>query len=103
MVPNTSGKGKNVEVTAKTTSGKALVGMEVLEALRRENEALRAKLAIRQTVTLKVSEKGAVSMYGLGRFPVTLYAGQWERVLSHAEDIKRFIADNAERVARKDA
>lgn len=46
-------------------------------------------------LSLKVSEKGAVSCYGLGRFPVTLYAGQWERLLSEVEAIKSFIQANA--------
>lgn len=45
-------------------------------------------------LTLKVSEKGAVSLYGMGRFPVTLYAEQWERVLGEAEQIKAFLAIN---------
>lgn len=44
-------------------------------------------------LTLKVSEKKAVSVYGLGRFPLTLYAGQWERLLDHAEHIRQFIAE----------
>ena len=43
---------------------------------------------------MKVSEKGAVSVYGLGRFPVTLYQEQWNKLLSMADEIKQFIADN---------
>ena len=46
-------------------------------------------------LSLKVSEKGAVSCYGLGRFPVTLYGGQWERLLNEAEQIKAFLVTNA--------
>jgi hypothetical protein len=63
-----------------------------LARLRAENEALRKK---RNTATsMKVSEKGAVSVYGLGRFPVTLYQEQWLKLLLMAEDIKTFIEDN---------
>jgi len=52
--------------------------------------------------TLKVSDKGAVSMYGLGRFPVTLYRGQWERLLDMAQDIRDFIEDNSDRLSVKE-
>lgn len=44
---------------------------------------------------IKVSEKGAVSVYGIGRFPVTLYGSQWESLLARAEEIRKFIADNS--------
>ena len=60
-----------------------------LDRLRAENEQLKQR-AVRG-VSLKVSEKGAVSVYGLGRFPVTLYKEQWTRLLAMAEDIKAFI------------
>ena len=53
------------------------------------------QIASQRKLTLKVSEKGAVSLYGLGRFPVTLYGGQWERLLSEAEHIKAFLVNNA--------
>jgi hypothetical protein len=61
-----------------------------LERLRAENEALKRKAA--KGMTLKVSEKGAVSVYGLGRFPLTLYKEQWEKLLAMAGDIRAFIA-----------
>jgi hypothetical protein len=63
-----------------------------LERLRAENERLKN----RQTrgVSLKVSEKGGVSVYGLGRFPVTLYKEQWARLLDMADDIRTFIKEN---------
>lgn len=64
-----------------------------LERLKKENEALK-KPAARGTVSLKVSEKGAVSVYGLGRFPVTLYKEQWNKLLDRADDIRQFIKDN---------
>jgi len=56
--------------------------------------ALQAKQAQPRAITLKVSEKGAVSLYGMGRFPVTLYGEQWTRLLSHADEIKAFIETN---------
>lgn len=71
-----------------------------LARLRAENEALKKK---RNTaVSMKVSEKGAVSVYGLGRFPVTLYQEQWQKLLLVAEDIKAFIAENQDRLKVKE-
>jgi hypothetical protein len=52
-------------------------------------------------LTMKVSEKGALSLYGLGRFPVTLYRGQWERLATAMPDIKVFISQNADLLAVK--
>lgn len=63
-----------------------------LERLRAENEALKSKGAGR--TSFKVSEKGGVSVYGLGRFPVTLYKEQWLKLLEMAEDIRAFIKEN---------
>ena len=63
-----------------------------LERLRSENE--RLKRAQSRGATLKVSEKGGVSVYGLGRFPVTLYKEQWVKLLDMAEDIRAFIREN---------
>lgn len=64
-----------------------------LERLRAENERLKAQRSGRG-LTLRVSEKGAVSVYGLGRFPVTLYQEQWLKLLDMAEEIRRFIEEN---------
>jgi hypothetical protein len=50
----------------------------------------------------KVSQKGGVSVYGLQRMPVTLYAEQWERLLGFTDEIKQFIADNEAELKRKD-
>lgn len=61
---------------------------------------LQAQSAPR-ALTMKVSDKGALSIYGLGRFPVTLYRGQWERLLDHAPAIRAFIATNAALLAVK--
>ena len=63
-----------------------------LEKLRAENAALKKTSA--RGLSLKVSEKGGLSVYGLGRFPVTLYKEQWEKLLGMAEDIKAFIKAN---------
>ena len=63
-----------------------------LERLRQENAALKKGAA--SGLRLKVSEKGAVSVYGLGRFPVTLYKEQWLRLLDTVDDIRTFIAAN---------
>lgn len=52
-------------------------------------------------LTLKVSEKGAVSLYGMGRFPVTLYGTQWERLLNEADTIRAFLVANASLLATK--
>lgn len=67
-----------------------------LARLRAENEKLKkdAKSAPKE-VTFKVSQKGAVSVYGMGRFPVTLYKEQWEKLLARKEDLLEFIVDNA--------
>lgn len=72
-----------------------------LERLRAENEALKAKATGQRSVYLKVSDKGAVSLYGLGRFPVTLYVEQWETVLGMAEEIRDFLKENASKLKRK--
>jgi hypothetical protein len=63
-----------------------------LEQLRAENEALK-KSASRE-LSMKVSQKGALSVYGLGRFPVTLYKEQWLRLLGFAGEIRDFISQN---------
>ena len=62
-----------------------------LERLRAENAALKASNARRGGVSFKVSEKGGVSVYGLGRFPVTLYKEQWAKLLELADEIRAFI------------
>jgi hypothetical protein len=70
-----------------------------LERLRAENERLR-KGGGRST--LKVSDKGGVSVYGLGRFPVTLYKEQWLRLLAMADEIRAFIRDNEAQLKTKE-
>ena len=63
-----------------------------LERLRAENE--RLKRTGKAGLTLKISEKGALSVYGLGRFPVTLYKEQWAKLLTAVDDIRDFLKDN---------
>jgi len=74
-------------------------------------EELKAKLAQlekqtegrkRGTVEFKVGEKGGVSVYGLGRFPVTLYYEQWNRLLAAADDLKNFMEENKSKLKLKD-
>ena len=74
--------------------------MEEIQRLREENERLKVRRSIGE-ITLIVSEKGAVSFYGLGRFPVTLYQDQWEKLLDNVEHIRTFIADNREHLKRR--
>lgn len=62
---------------------------------------LAAQAQPARKLTLKVSEKGAVSLYGMGRFPVTLYGTQWERLLNEADTIKAFLVANASLLATK--
>jgi hypothetical protein len=71
-----------------------------LERLRAENAQLKKKG--KGGITLKVSEKGAVSLYGMGRFPVTLYKEQWLRILGNASEIEAFIRDNDARLKSKE-
>lgn len=63
-----------------------------LERLRAENASLKRRS--QSELTLKVGAKGGVSVYGLGRFPVTLYKEQWLRLLDLADDLRAFIREN---------
>ena len=71
-----------------------------LERLRKENETL--KKGASSGIRMKVSEKGAVSIYGMGRFPVTLYKEQWLRLLDMSVDIRAFTAANEAQLKTKD-
>jgi hypothetical protein len=71
-----------------------------IERLRAENEAL--KKPSRGQMSLRVSEKGALSVYGLGRFPVTLYREQWEKLLGMGEEIKSFIQAHDAELKKKE-
>ena len=70
-----------------------------LQAANERIEALGRKSV--QALTLKVSEKGCLSVYGLGRFPVTLYVGQWDRLIGATDQIKTFIEKNRKSLAVK--
>jgi hypothetical protein len=68
---------------------------QLIEALLASQKAAERKL------TLKVSDKGAVSLYGMGRFPVTLYGEQWVKLLDHADTIRAFLTANAALLSTK--
>ena len=72
-----------------------------LERLRAENARLKGQGS--RGITMKVSEKGALSVYGLGRFPVTLYKEQWTRLLQVADDIRAFLKENDAQLKTKGA
>ena len=80
-----------------TTQDELLQRLAQLEA---ENERLKA--GSRKAISMKVSEKGGLSVYGLGRFPITLYPEQWTRLLGMADEIRAFIEDNRDRLKWKD-
>jgi hypothetical protein len=71
-----------------------------LERLRAENAALKKTSA--KGLSLKVSAKGALSVYGLGRFPVTLYKEQWKKLLDMADDLRAFMAANDSQLKTKE-
>ena len=72
---------------------------EQLQRLRAENERLKKNSA--RPVQIKVSEKGGVSVYGLGRFPVTLYKEQWTKLLDMAAELRAFITENEAKLKTK--
>jgi hypothetical protein len=71
-----------------------------LEKLKAENQALKARGS--KGVSMKVSEKGGVSVYGLGRFPVTFYQEQWLKLLDLADDIRAFIKEHEGQLKKKE-
>jgi hypothetical protein len=71
-----------------------------LERLKAENEQLKNQRS--RAVSLKVSEKGGVSVYGLGRFPVTLYKEQWAKLLDMTDEIRKFIKENDSKLKAKE-
>ena len=76
---------------------------EKLARLEAENRALKEQIDRRKPgdLRLKISEKGGLSVYGLGRFPVTLYKEQWTRLLNHADEIKQFLQDHDQELKAK--
>jgi hypothetical protein len=77
---------------------------EKLARLEAENRALKDQIEAKKPgqLRLKVSEKGALSVYGLGRFPVTLYKEQWRRLLDYADEVKAFLKENDHLLRGKD-
>ncbi len=71
-----------------------------IEKLRAENEKL--KKPSRGTISMKVSEKGGLSVYGLGRFPVTLYKEQWSKLLAVSDSILEFIEQHQDQLKTKE-
>ena len=71
-----------------------------LERLRSENSALKKGAA--SGITMKVSEKGALSVYGMGRFPITLYKEQWLKLMDMSDAMRAFIAANDSVLKTKD-
>jgi hypothetical protein len=71
-----------------------------IERLRAENDQLKNRGT--RGLSLKVSEKGALSLYGVGRFPVTLYKEQWVKILGMKEEIESFIEKNAHALKTKE-
>jgi hypothetical protein len=71
-----------------------------LERLRNENASLKKGVAT--GIRMKVSEKGALSIYGMGRFPVTLYKEQWLKLLDMSPEIRNFIAENEAQLKTKE-
>lgn len=71
-----------------------------LEKLKAENAALKTHSP--RAISMKVSEKGGLSVYGLGRFPVTLYQEQWTKLLAMADDIRAFIQSNQGTLKKKE-
>lgn len=87
-----------------TTMGNVLPDLsQEIARLRAENEAMRARLArqANRKLNIKVSDKGGLSVYGLGRWPVTLYRSQWVRLLDAADDIRQALVDNADSLTDK--
>lgn len=83
--------------------GKTTEGMMTMIGLQRaQNEALKSAKSSPRNISFKVSEKGALSAYGLGRFPVTLYREQWERLLAMSSEIAAFIQANSGRLTTKE-
>lgn len=82
------------EILAKVKTGELTI--EEASKLLEEEKPKRGQLYC------KVSEKGAVSVYGLQRMPVTLYLEQWERLLAYGDELKSFLAANKDKLKRKD-
>lgn len=76
---------------------------QIMQQRIAELEAKLARALKPKTNTIKVSPKGGVSVYGLGKFPVTLYSSQWEKLFTMQDDVKDFILDHTAELAVKDS
>ena len=72
------------------------------DELKAKLAELEAKQKRGSTMSFKVSDKGGVSVYGLGRFPVTLYYEQWNKLLDRAEDLREFLESNKDKLKLKE-
>jgi hypothetical protein len=70
-----------------------------IERLKAENEALKTRSS--RAISMKVSEKGGLSIYGMGRFPITLYKEQWTKLLDMADEIRTFMKENDSKLKAK--
>jgi hypothetical protein len=100
-------RANDFSVARQGVVSRKLNNMPTEEELRAEIERLKAendqlKKPVRGSMSLKVSEKGALSVYGLGRFPVTLYREQWEKLMGMADQIRQFIQDNDHLLKKKE-
>jgi hypothetical protein len=82
------------EVLSKVASGELTV--------EQASQMLADAEPKRGTLYCKVSEKGAISVYGLQRMPVTLYVEQWQRLLDYADEIRKFMKENDPKLKRKE-
>lgn len=77
--------------------------LQRLAKLEQENQNLKQQVASAQSsITFKVSQKKAISVYGLNRLPTTLYAAQWKAILDKKDELLQFIKDHEHELATKD-
>lgn len=91
-----------LQTTETTASMPKSALLAQIEELKAANAVLTAKAAVKTTLSLKVSEKGAVSVYGMGRFPVTLYGQQWAKLFENRTKIEDFLKVNAANLTTKE-
>ena len=89
-------------MTQTNTAVKIETVEEKLARLERENAALREQATKGRTMRLKISQSGGLSVYGMGRFPVTLYKEQWERLIAEIPVISKFLVDHASELKTKE-
>lgn len=84
-----------------TSTGNADLLAEIAR-LKAENNAMRKAVKTGRNIALRISVKGALSVYGLGRFPITLYKGQWEKLLLAAPEIRTFLDEHGDELSTKE-